>query len=130
MADAIKTLGCTLKMSTEVGSPQTLITLGNVTDFSGPDGQRNIIGTSNLASTKMGGLLDEGNFNFTINLDPSLSSHQALRTARDDGGVREFVLTLTDSGAAEWHFNAIVTNLPLNGPFDDKVTSQITLAIT
>ena len=133
MADAIPTLGTVLHMSTEVGSPQSFVQIGNLQDFSGPDGSRNIIGTSNLdseAATKMGGLLDEGNFNFSVNYDPSLSSHQSLRTAYDDGAAREFKIVLTDAGNAEIHFNAIVTNFPVNGPFDDKVTLSLTLAIT
>lgn len=132
-ADSIKTLGTTLHMSTEVGSPQTFVLIGNLVDFSGPDGSRNIIGTSNLSSTaatKMAGLLDEGNFNFNINLDPSVTSHQNLRTAHHDGQVREFKVTFTDSGAAELHFNAIMQSAPISGPFDDKVTQSVTLAIT
>lgn len=133
MADAIKTLGCVLSMSTEVGSPQTFVTIGNLTDFSGPSGSRNIINTANLLSeamTKMGGLMDEGEFTFTINLDPSVTSHQAIMTALADGGIREFKLVLTDSGAAELHFNGIVTSFPFNGPFDDKVTVQVGVTIT
>lgn len=133
MADAIKTLGTVIQMSTEIGSPQTFVTIGNVQDFNGPDGSRNVIPTSNLSSdaaTKMAGLLDEGNFNFTLNLDPSVSSHQAIITAKNDGGIREFKVILTDSGAAELHFNGIVTSFPLSGPFDDKVTVQVGIAIT
>lgn len=133
MADAIKTLGCTIAMSTEIGSPQNFVTLGNLVEFNGPSGARNIIGTSNLASdaaSKMAGLLDEGEFSFTLNLDPSVASHQNLWSARSDGGIREFKVTLTDSGAAELHFNGIVTTYPLSAPFDDKVTVNITVAIT
>jgi predicted secreted protein len=65
-----------------------------------------------------------------VNYDPSVSSHQSIRTAYEDGGIREFKIVLTDSGAAEIHFNGIVTNFPVNGPFDDKVTLSITVAIT
>lgn len=133
MPDAIKTLGTTLQMSQEIGSPQNFVSVGNLTDFSGPDGSRNIISTSNLLSdgaSKMAGLLDEGNFSFTINYDPSNASHQAIWTAKGDGGIREFKVTLVDSGAAEIHFNGIVTNFPFNGPFDDKVTVQLNVAIT
>lgn len=133
MADAIKTLGIVLSMSTEVGSPQVFVTLGNVQDFNHADAGRNIIATSNLASeaaTKMGGLLDEGDFNFTINWDPALSSHQAIVAARADGLAREFRVVFTDSGAAELHFNAIVKSFPINAPYDDKVTVNVGLAIT
>jgi predicted secreted protein len=59
-----------------------------------------------------------------------VTSHQSLRTAYDDGGVREFKIVLTDSGSAEIHFNGILTNFPVNGPFDDKVTLSLTVAIT
>jgi predicted secreted protein len=132
MADAIKTAGTTLYISTEVGSPQAFVSVANVTDFS-KSGERNIIGTTNLSSaaaTKMAGLLDEGQVQFSVNYDPSLSSHQALWTAYQDGSAREFKIVLTDSGAAELHFSAIVRSMPINGPFDDKVTSQLTLEIT
>ena len=133
MADGIKTLGCVLSMSTEVGSPQAFVTIGNLTDFDGPQRERNIIGTSNLSSaaaSKMAGLLDEGDFNFTINWDPSISAHQSLITALQDGSAREFKIVLTDSGAAEVHFNGIVKSFPMSGPFDDKVTVQLGVAIT
>lgn len=133
MSDAIKTLGTVLKMSTEVGSPQTWLTLGNVQDFNKADAGRTIIATSNLASTaatKMAGLIDEGEFNFTINWDPALASHQAILTALDDGQAREFQVVFTDTGAAELHFNAIVKSFPISGPFNDKVTVNVSLAIT
>ena len=133
MSDAIKTLGCVLSMSTDVGSPQAFVTIGNLTDFDGPQRERNIIPTSNLSSTaatKMAGLLDEGDFNFTINWDPSLSAHQALVTALGDSGVREFKIVLTDSGGAEVHFNGILKSFPMSGPFDDKITVQVGVAIT
>lgn len=132
MVDAVKTLGAVLAMSA-AGSPQSFTTIGNVTDFNAVDGSRNIIPTSNLSSdaaTKMAGLLDEGNASFTINLDPDDASHVAVRAARDDGQVREFKITLPNSGAAELHFNGIVTTFPWNGPFDDKVTTQVGIAIT
>lgn len=133
MADAIKTAGCTIHMSTEVGSPQSFVLIGNVMDFSGVSRDRNIIATTNLASeaaTKMAGLLDGGDFNFTINYDPNLSSHANLETALGDGQAREFKITLTDSGAAEVHFNGIVKSMPINAPFDDKVTINVAVAIT
>jgi len=133
MSDAIKTLGTVISMSTEVGSPQTFVTIGNVTDFTGPGRERKIIDISNLASlanTKMAGLIDEGDFNFTINLDPSLSAHQALITALGDGSAREFKIVLTDTGAAEVHFNGIVKSFPISAPFDDKVTVNVGVAIT
>ena len=133
MADAIKTLGVVLSMSQEAGSPQNFITLGNVTDMAGPGRDRNIIMTSNLSSvaaTKMAGLIDEGDFTFTINLDPSTSSHQQIVQAFEDGLQREFKYVLTDSGAAEVHFNGIVKSMPFNLPFDDKVTSAIGVAVT
>lgn len=133
MADGIKTLGSTIHMSTEVGSPQNFLSIANIQDFnrSGPD--RNIIGTSNLASaaaTKMAGLLDEGEVTFSVNYDPSLTSHQALETAMADGAIREYKITLTDSGACEIHFNAIMKSFSKKGPFDDKVGGDISLAIT
>lgn len=133
MADAIKTLGTVLSMSTEVGSPQTFVAIGNLTDWSGPGASRNIIGTANLSSTaatKLGGLLDEGDFSFTVNFDPSTTSHQALVTAKDDGAIREFKYVMTDSGSAEVHFNGIVSGLSIDGGFDDKVTAQISVAVT
>lgn len=133
MSDGIKTLGTVLAMSTEVGSPQTFLTLANVTDFSRSGPERNIIPTSNLTSTgatKMAGLLDEGEVSFSVNYDPSLTSHQALETAMADGAVREFKIVLTDSGACEIHFNAIMKSFAKKGAFDDKVTGDIVVAIT
>lgn len=133
MSDAIKTLGTVLAMSSEVGSPQAFVTLGNIQDFNKADAGRNIINTPNLASaamTKMAGLLDEGDFNFTINWDPADSSHQAVIAARADGLAREFRVTFTDSGAAALHFNGIVKSFPINAPFDDKVTVNVGVAIT
>lgn len=132
MADAIKTLGSVLYMSTEAGSPQNFVTVGNVTDFT-KGGERNIIGTSNLgstAATKMSGLLDEGDFTFQINWDPALSAHQSVIAALDDGAVREFKLVLTDSSNAEIHFNGIVKSFPVSGPFDSKVTVNVGVAIS
>lgn len=133
MAEAIKTAGIVIAMSTEVGSPQAFVTLGNVQDFSKADAGRNIINTANLSSaamTKMAGLLDEGDFNFTINWDPSDTSHRAVLAARADGLVREFRVIFTDAGAAELHFSGIVKSFPINAPFDDKVTVNVGVAVT
>lgn len=133
MADAIKTLGTILRMSQEAGSPQNFVTLGNVTELSGPARERNIIPTGNLASTamtKMAGLIDEGDFSFTLNFDPPQSGHQQVVQAFEDGLAREFAITLTDTGAAEVHFMGIVKSQPLQIPFDDKVTMQVAVAVT
>lgn len=135
MADAIKTLGITLEVSSEEGSPQTFVTVGNITDMSGPNMSRNIIPTSNLASTAatfMGGLLDGGEFTFTVNLDPNLASHQQLLTRFEDGDAVQWRITLTDSGAAVVNFNGILSALPWPGnmPFDDKVTTPVTVKVT
>ena len=133
MPDGTKTLGTLLKMSTEAGSPQTWITIGNVTDIQGPQRNRNIIDVSNLSSeaaAKIGGLLDEGDVTFTVNYDPTNSTHQALDTAHEANVAREFQIVLADSGAAEIHFNGIISNLSLAAPFDDKLTRSVTVAIT
>ncbi len=133
MADAIKTLGCVLYVSSEIGSPQTWVAVGNFVSWNGPNRTRKIIDASNLSSeaaSKLAGLIDGGTFDFVLNADPSVSSHQTIETAFSDGGIREWKLVLTDSGAAELHFNGIVKSLPFSGPFDDKGTQSVAVEIT
>jgi hypothetical protein len=132
MSDAIKTQGTTLHYS-PAGSPTSFTLVGNILDINGLDGSLTIIDSSDLDSTaaeKIAGLVDEGNVSFTLKLNPNNAVHQALRDARYSGGKLEWKITIPSSTPVTIIFYGYVVNFPINVPFNDKITTPVTIAIT
>ncbi len=114
------------------GSPTSFSKIGNVTDFSGPGGQATVLDASNLESVmkeKLMGLPDEGQFTFTINLDPDDTTHQAVRDARKNKTLCEFKLTLTDTTATNIVFFGYVLGFQISGGVDQVLKAAVTVEV-
>lgn len=116
-------------------TPSTYTVIGGVMSFSGFDGARGDLDTTDLASLAMeyiSGLADEGKFSYeckTLNADLGQIS---VRAARTSGAVTGFKLVLPDAKTAT--FNALVKSIPttggvnavLKGSVDTKITGPVT----
>lgn len=130
--NAIRAQGISLKRET-VGSPQTFAAIGEVTGFQGPSGAVSIIDASHFDSNyveKIAGLIDEGQITLDVNFVPGAAQQQGLMADRRNRVLRNFTLTLTDSGATVLSFSAYVTQFGIGGQVNDKVSGQIVLEIS
>lgn len=131
-ASAIESQGMLFQRLAD-GSPTTYQTIPEIKSFSGPSGSASIIDTTDLSSTskeKRMGLSDEGQIQFTINYIPNNAVHALLRADRAARTLRGFKAIFTDSGNAEWAFNAYVTGFAISGGVDNVVEAQVTLEIS
>lgn len=114
------------------GSPTNFLKIGNVQSFSGPGGQGQMLDASNLDSVmreKLPGLPDEGTFTFEMNVDPSDSTHTAVRTARRNRTLAEFRVTFPNTAATKAYFFGYVTGYVIKGGVDQIVKADITVEI-
>lgn len=131
MVKAVESQGVVVAV-TDGGSPSSFSTINNVTDFSGPGGQASVIDVSNLASVrreKLMGLPDEGQFTLTLNWDPDDTTHQALRTYRNNRTRVEFKITLTDTTNTTGVFYGYVLGVTLSGAVDAAIKASVNIEI-
>lgn len=124
--------GVQLKVG-DFDSPEVFRVIAEITDFDGPSGQLSIIDTSHLGSNvrqKLSGLLDEGQWTFSMNLVPGNSPQFDLHELRQSRTLTNFRVELTDSSpGTEQGFSAYVTQFSISGAVDDKVMASCTLEI-
>lgn len=129
---AIKSQGVCIDRG-DGGSPETFTTIGEVVTFQGPGGEAAEIDVTNLKSSAkefIMGLPDEGDVSLSLNLDPQDAQQTALRADRAAQTLRNFRITLTDSGATTVSFAAYVKGFSISGGIDDKVTADVALRVS
>ncbi len=112
-------------------TPQTWTEIGEVTDFSGPDGSASEIDVTHLQSTAkefLMGLKDEGTYSLSINWVPDDAGQAACREARDTREKKDFKVTYSDDSTAT--FEGYIMAMSGGGAVDDKVSGSITIRIT
>ena len=127
---SVQTQGTTLEVHNSSG---VFISVGEVTDITGPGGQAAEIDTTNLSSTAKEyniGLKDEGQVTLELNYDPSDTGQDRLIALYDAQTSDTFKITLQDSGSETWTFDAYVMGRPITINRDDVVKMSITLRIT
>jgi len=129
----IDTTGKTIDDNTDAATatPVAWTEIGEVTDFSGPDGTASEIDTTHLQSTAkefLMGLPDEGNFTFSINWAPTDTGQLAAVAARKARAEKNFKVTYSDDSTAS--FKGYVLGLSSSGGVDGKVDGSITIRIT
>lgn len=127
----IDTTGGTLTAANGTLTPVTYAEIAEVTDFDGPSGSASVISMTHLRSTaheKKMGLLDEGQFTFSLNYLPSDAGLVAARQARAGNIERNFRITFANSTTAS--FAGYVAAVSTSGSVDGKVTGSITIEIT
>jgi hypothetical protein len=131
-SNAINAQGVALKRGNG-GAPEIFSLVGEVTKFDGPGGSASVIDVTTLqsqAKEKRMGLMDEGQFTITLNLDPTDAQQTGLRTDRANRTARNFQLVLTDVAATTLLFTAFVLEFKISGAVDGVVQASVTLEIT
>ena len=114
-----------------LATPVAWTEIGEVTDFSGPDGTASEIDTTHLQSTAkefLMGLPDEGNFTLSINWEPSDTGQAAAIAARKARAEKNFKVTYSDDSTAT--FKGYILGLSSSGAVDGKIDGSITIRIT
>ena len=121
----------TAYISGGTATPVTYTFVGEIVDFDGPGGSASVISTTHLKSAaheKLIGLMDEGQFSFSLNNVFSDTGQQACRTARSTRAQKGFRVIYSDATAQT--FNGYVLQFSTSGAVDDKVNGSITVEIT
>ncbi len=130
---AIESQGTVLKRGDGAGS-EVFTAIGRVVSISGlGNGSSTEIDITDLSSTGkefLLGLKDEGEVTITLNLDTGDTMQTGLRTDRDSRTLRNFELTLTDSGPTVITFSALVKTFGIDVATEDKVPLNVTLRIS
>jgi len=127
----VDTTGKTITGDAAAATPVAWTEIGEITDFSGPDGTANEIDTTHLGSTAkefLMGLPDEGSISLSINWEPSDTGQQAVIAARKARTEKDFKITYSDSSTAT--FKGYVLGLSSSGAVDGKIDGSITIRIT
>ena len=123
-------LGTSLAISYNSSS----VTIGGITDVSGPDSDGDTIDSTALDSTTgnfrsfIGGMIDGGELTFTTFYDSTDSARRVLNRAYSDRSSNTFTLTLGGSSAAET-FSGIVNGLGREITLDGITTGDVTIKV-
>jgi hypothetical protein len=131
LAVDINTVGGTLTAANGTLTPVATTEIAEVKSFSGFDGQASEIDVTNFASTAKEfklGLVDEGGFSFEMNQVNADAGQAALRTSRDAGTLKTYILTLPNAETAT--FTAYAKGIPTAGAVDGVLTSSVALRIS
>jgi len=131
LAFDIDTTGKTLTAANGTLTPVEWTAIGEVTDFSGPDGTATEIDTTHLLSDAkeyLMGLPDEGNFTLSINWEPTDVGQAAAIAARKARAEKNFKVTYSDDSTAT--FKGYILGLSSSGAVDGKIDGSITIRIT
>lgn len=127
----VDTTGKAITGAAAAATPVAWTEIGEVTDFSGPDGTANEIDTTHLRSTAkefLMGLPDEGNISLSMNWAPTDTGQIAAIAARKARTEKDFKITYSDDSTAT--FKAYVLGLSSGAGVDSKVNGSMTLRIT
>ena len=130
MSDALETQGFVFAIQ-NTGSPGEYTVIGEVTNFSGFDGQAAEIDVTHLQSVAkefLMGLQDFGNFNIDVNYLPEDAGQILLRGAKTSRDIQSFRATFSDGSKAE--FQGYVLSNPVSGGIDSKVDASFAIRIT
>ncbi len=110
--------------------------IAEVVNISGPGLSRDTIEKTHLSSDDnakefLGGMVDGGEVTFEINYLPTNTTHKTLITDLYTTGAATYTLVLTDSGASEWTFSAIVTGFePTGMETSGKLSASVSMKVT
>ena len=107
--------------------------VANVVSISGPGYAKDTLETTDLQSTDkyrtyIGGLKDAGEASFTLNY--ATAQYAKLQTDFEDADPVPYKIILSDTAGTSFEFAGIVTAVPLEIPFDEKITAEVTIKIT
>lgn len=123
-----------IKLEYSIDDKSTWVPVAEIQDITPPGYSKETVDTTNHGTadgvrTKRGGLVDGGEGSVVLDYDPSLASHQFLRTraetANDD--PLDFRITMPGDESSE-EFKAVVTNFEVSAPIEGDLEATITLA--
>jgi predicted secreted protein len=75
----------------------------------------------------IGGMKDAGSLSFDVNYDPA--AHGTIFSNIGGDPIKQKI-TLPDAGAAVVAFDAIITGMKAQAPFDDKLAATVTIKVS
>jgi len=129
---AIDTTGDTItdNTNTATATPVTYTAVGEIIDWDGPGGSASVIDKTHLTSTareKMIGLMDEGQFTFSLNCVFGNTGQSAVRTSRANRTRKHYKVTYSDATVQSFYGYAL--QFATSGGVDDKVNASATIEI-
>ena len=130
--------GVSVRFGTTTGTA-TSATLTNVTNVSGLDGEAEIIDVTSHDSAgayreKIASFLDAGTVTIDYNFNPNETTHRAtvggVMWLRDQRIVAPWQIVFPGTPTHKVDFKAIVKSVPLDAPFDDKLSGSVNLEVT
>jgi hypothetical protein len=104
------------------------VSLTQVTDCSPDLGATNMVDTTTIGDgtkTAAPGTHEGAEFGFTLNFDPSETSHATLLANKAAKTRMSFGITTPDTGAAVFWANGYITTLTLSGGVDSVLTASV-----
>ncbi|WP_033818882.1 phage tail tube protein [Kitasatospora sp. MBT63] len=115
------------------GGPEVYTAVANVTSISPPGLSRETLDVTTHGSPNgwmefIGGLKDGGEVSADVNYDPS--EHDSLIDDFEDSEPRSWQIVFPDDATTTWTFDAILTGLEPDAPYDDKLTASLTWKVS
>jgi predicted secreted protein len=131
-SNAISGVGTQFKRSNMSSSP-TFTAIAEINKITGPNMSRGTIDVTSLDSTGgyrefIGGFRDGGTVQFDMNF--TLAGYIAMKDDFESDELRDYQIVMPDAGNTTFEFAALVTELPLDIPMDDKITCSVTLKVS
>ena len=109
------------------------VDLADIQSIDGPKKTRDTIDTTNLDSTGgyrtfIGGFRDGGTVTLPMNF--TRASYELMNADFESDDLQNYEILLPDDEITSFEFEALVTELGLGIPADDKVTALVTLKIS
>lgn len=109
------------------------VDLADIQSIDGPKKTRDTIDTTNLDSTGgyrtfIGGFRDGGTVTLPMNF--TRASYELMNADFESDDLQNYEILLPDDEITSFEFEALVTELGLGIPADDKVTAPVTLKIS
>lgn len=131
-SNAIESQGFQLQIASSPGaSPNGYTNCGEVTGFSGLDGQASEIDVTHMQSTAkefLMGLQDWGGFNVDTNYLSGDTGQDLMRAAKASRDIQDFKAILSD--ATYFTFRGYVLSAPISGGVDAKVGGSFNVRIS
>jgi len=109
------------------------VDIAEITSIDGPTKSRDTIEVTNLDSTGgyrefIGGFRDGGTVTLPMNF--TRETYETMNDDFEDDDLQNYEILLPDTEATSFEFTALVTELGLAVPADDKISADVTLKVS
>jgi predicted secreted protein len=109
------------------------VNIAEINSITGPTKSRDTIDVTSLDSTGgyrefIGGFRDGGTVTLPMNF--TRSTYEIMNTDFESNVLQNYEILLPDTEATSFEFTALVTELGLGIPADDKITADVTLKVS